>query len=156
MNKTMQKGFTLIELMIVVAIVGILAAVAIPAYQDYIAKSQVTTALEEITAGKTQAETKMNDGLAAAITTAGGLGLAVSTRCPTLTVNVKTDGSAGIMCTMAGTAQISGKIMQWKRTADTVTAGTTAAGVWTCFTNADTRHTPNGCTSQTATPTNPT
>ncbi|ATG20705.1 pilus assembly protein [Ralstonia pickettii] len=52
LNKRVQKGFTLIELMIVVAIVGILAAIAIPAYQDYTIRSRVTEGLSLAAATK--------------------------------------------------------------------------------------------------------
>ncbi|OGI49251.1 MAG: hypothetical protein A3B81_07745 [Candidatus Muproteobacteria bacterium RIFCSPHIGHO2_02_FULL_65_16] len=51
--KALQKGFTLIELMIVVAIIGILAAIAIPAYQDYTARAQVSEGVQLMGGSKT-------------------------------------------------------------------------------------------------------
>ena len=57
-----QKGFTLIELMIVVAIIGILAAVAIPQYQDYTARTQVSRVVGEVNALKSNAESIFNNG----------------------------------------------------------------------------------------------
>jgi type IV pilus assembly protein PilA len=64
MLKKMQQGFTLIELMIVVAIIGILAAIAIPAYQDYTIRAKITEGLNLADSGKTAvAESFQSGGL---------------------------------------------------------------------------------------------
>ena len=72
--KTLQKGFTLIELMIVVAIIGILAAIAIPAYQDYTIRAQVSEGMTLAAAAKAAvAESFLNNGEAPADRTEAGM-----------------------------------------------------------------------------------
>ena len=118
MKKQAQAGFTLIELMIVVAIIGILAAVAIPAYQDYVAKSKVAAALGEASSGKTPFDVLMNDGTTPA--TAVELKFAAEK-----TANCDfTVSSTGIVCKIVnGPAAVAGKDLTLTRD---------AAGAWSC------------------------
>ena len=141
MKNSMQKGFTLIELMIVIAIIGVLAAVAIPAYQDYIAKSQVTAGLADISGGKIGAEAKLNDGVYVG-TDQAAIGLAASsTRCSGIAVSF-TSGAAGtIICTLTGATTINTKTITLTRAKDT----DTGQGGWTCGTTVDAKYKPKGC-----------
>jgi len=144
----MQKGFTLIELMIVIAIIGVLAAVAVPAYQDYISKSQVAAGLAEINPTKTQVESALNAGSITAAVAAGaqatllpyGLTAASSTRCAYV-INIATSGAATVQCTLKGSGSIAGKLVHLVRTADSAAS----TGTWSCTSNVDAKFAPVGC-----------
>lgn len=147
--KQVQKGFTLIELMIVVAIIGILAAVAIPQYQNYIAKSQVSRVMSETGSLRTAVEACLLDGktgndcelgwthsnlLTGSDSTSGGTGQSG------LVVNwaeTATDETT-IVATFGGNAAqaINEKTLTWTRDSD---------AVWTCGTTVLEKFAPAGC-----------
>lgn len=75
MKRTIQKGFTLIELMIVVAIIGILAAVALPAYQDYTIRARISEGLTLASAAKTAVSETFANTASGAVTAYSGAGV---------------------------------------------------------------------------------
>ena len=135
-----QHGFTLIELMIVVAIIAILAAIALPAYQNYVAKSQATAGLADIRGGVTAFEEGIQSGERGAVAaTNADVGLAATTPRCTIAVAGNWNAAAGqtITCTLKGNPAVVGKTVVLTRNAD---------GQWPCTTTiTNVNHQPNGC-----------
>lgn len=121
-----QKGFTLIELMIVVAIIGILAAVAIPAYSAYQAKSKIAASLAELSAIKTVVETKINEGIV--ITDNASAGVTSTNNC-TVTTALES-GSGTLTCAVLNAPpSVSAATITWTRD---------PSGAWSCATSGAT------------------
>ena len=123
MNKSLQQGFTLIELMIVVAIIGILAAVALPAYQDYTVRARVS----ELILGASGARTSISEHCQNA-NSCGGLNTAAI-------VITTTKYISAFAVSAAGVVNVTSKTAIGTTAAVTVTlspswTGTTAD--WTC------------------------
>ena len=120
--KKPQQGFTLIELMIVVAIIGILASIAIPAYQTYIQKSQWTAGFAEISGGKTGVSTGITDNSAFDPSTVTTIGLTASTgNCGITAANAA--GVVTVICTHKGGEGIN---------TETTTLSRSTSGAWSC------------------------
>lgn len=133
-----SRGFTLIELMIVVAIIAILAAIALPAYQNYVARSQATAALADLAGAKSAFETLLISETIVT-TDVSDIGLrSSSARCASITINSTPPGF--MRCTIQGTPLVATKVLTLNRT---------ASGFWTCSITGGIRSDllPEGCTN---------
>jgi type IV pilus assembly protein PilA len=129
-------GFTLIELMIVVAIIAVLAAIALPAYQNYVARAQISAALADIKGGKSPFEAELiTDSIITTDPTR--IGLRTSTvRCSSIAIDSSPSGF--IRCTIRGNPLVNGSTLTLQRDATTRT--------WTCISSVtDPRLRPSDC-----------
>lgn len=132
-----EEGFTLVELMVVVAVIGVVVSITLPIYSNYLARTKVTAGITETASLKSLVQVELDQGHD--VSSASDVGASASSNnCSSMTLSGSAlTGVASVVCVLTNApATVDGQTVRWTKA---------AAGAWTCATTAPAALAPFSC-----------